>query len=93
MNRQPSKSAAAPSAAPDPIVKEFPALGKYRVRVVRVSVKGAAILDIREYATGPSFEGFTRRGVRLASIDDLRTLRDSLTEILDGNLLGTGGQA
>lgn len=47
----------------DEVVHEYPAVGKYRVRVLK---KGSGTcLDVREYVSSEKFEGFTRRGVRL----------------------------
>ncbi len=47
----------------DEVVHEYPALGKYRVRILK---KGrGTCLDVREFVTAEKFEGFTRRGVRL----------------------------
>ncbi len=71
-------------ARPDPvIVREFPTLGKYRIRVVKSSAgpRASTVLDVREYAKGPSFEGFTRRGIRLATLAEVRALRDTLEAI------------
>lgn len=63
------------------LVKEFPALGKYRVRVVKGTKPDAPrFLDIREYAKSAEFEGFTRRGVRIALPDQLEVLRRILDE-------------
>jgi hypothetical protein len=75
------------------VVREFPPLGsKYRVRLLRdPRRKGERpLLDIREYVSGGtgtgSFEGYTRRGITLASREDLDLLREILKEILDLNL-------
>lgn len=90
MKRHTPKSSAAPSAAPGPdrISKEFATVaGKYRVRVLTSAATGYPTLDIREYVKAATFEGFTRRGIRLATFDDVRTLRDALTAILDEQLL------
>lgn len=56
------------------VVREFPPLGKYRVRLIE-SKKGGRALDIREYLSSETFEGYTRRGVRLsdpALVEQLR---------------------
>jgi len=84
--------APAPRARPDPIViREFPALsdGRYRIRVVRSSANSRAsvILDLREFARGVSFEGYTRRGIRIASLADVRRLREALEVIERESLL------
>lgn len=72
----------------DEVLREFaPLSSKYRVRLIRTG-KGPnrrTVLDIREYVTG-SFEGFTRRGIKLASREDMDLLRDILKEVLDLNL-------
>jgi hypothetical protein len=60
----------------DEVVKEYPAAGKYRIRVLKIN--GATALDIREYVDGGSFQGFTRRGVRLTSAAELELLRGVL---------------
>ncbi|HKS15842.1 MAG TPA: hypothetical protein VJU16_00865, partial [Planctomycetota bacterium] len=61
---------------------EFPDIGKYKVRLVQKGVRDARlILDIREYANSPTFQGFTRRGVRLMVEDDLPKLRQVLDQI------------
>lgn len=65
---------------------EFPAVGKYRVRIVRdLESKAPPSLDIREYinpARGQTFSGFTRRGIRLATTKEIMELRDSLNVAL-----------
>ena len=68
------------------VVREFPPLGKYRVRLVRNSRDKVSkpVLDIREYVAAESFEGFTRRGIRLGDRAQMDLLRDILKEVLDG---------
>lgn len=62
---------------------EFPKVGKYRVRIVRnVEENGPATLDVREYISSREFEGFTRRGIRLATTKEVMELRDNLTAVL-----------
>lgn len=70
-------------ALKDQVLKEFPPLGKYRVRLLADPAKPGATptLDIREYVTSQSFEGFTRRGIRLSAKGDLDGLRDVLLEL------------
>jgi hypothetical protein len=73
----------------DEVVKEFPPVGKYRVRLLRgepgsVSEK---ILDIREYVSSQDFEGFTRRGIRLGARAQVEQLRDVLLELLEDQLI------
>jgi hypothetical protein len=48
----------------DTVIKAFPPIGKYRIRLLQ-DAKGNEALDIREYIEADSFEGFTRRGIRL----------------------------
>ena len=81
------------SVRPDPVVvREFPQIGKYRLRVVRSSAgpRASAVLDVREYATGASFEGFTRRGIRISTLAEARQLRDALNATIEGDLLPEG---
>lgn len=49
---------------PDNVIREFAQLGKYRIRVLELE-PGRRVLDIREYVENSTFEGFTKRGVRL----------------------------
>jgi len=71
------------------VVREFPPVGKYRVRVVRSSAspKATIILDIREYLKAESFEGFTRRGIRVASKEEAESLLQSLKELMEMGVL------
>ena len=50
------------------VTQEFPPVGKYRIRLMQ-STKDPEkhTLDIREYVSAETFEGFTRRGIRLDS--------------------------
>jgi len=65
----------------DEVLREFPPIGKYRVRHLRHTKTGAETLDIREYVSAETFEGFTRRGIRMDRAQaDL--LRDLLRDIL-----------
>ena len=72
-------------ALKDQVLKEFPAVGKYRIRLLVDPARPGAepTLDIREYVSSQTFEGFTRRGIRLSARADLDVLRDVLLEILD----------
>lgn len=67
------------------VLREFPPLGKYRIRLVRNPRKPGEMptLDIREYISAESFEGFTRRGIRIADRAQMDLLRDVLKEILE----------
>jgi hypothetical protein len=64
------------------VLREFPPVGKYRVRVLYHPKKVEKVLDIREFVSSPSFEGFTRRGIRLSDRAEIDLLRDVLTEVL-----------
>jgi len=74
---------AAPRPAPTQIVvRELPDIGKYKVRLVQKSARDPRlILDIREYANGPNYQGFTRRGVRLLVQDELPKLREAIDQV------------
>lgn len=67
------------------VVREFPPLGKYRVRLVRNPRRPGEgpTLDIREYVSSENFEGFTRRGIRVSERAQMDLLRDVLKEILE----------
>lgn len=71
----------------DTVLQEFPAIGRYRIRLIKPEVKEGPILDIREYVVGGSFEGFTRRGIRL-SVDQAGALAETLGIVKD--MLKTG---
>ena len=47
----------------DRVIKEFPAIGSLRVRLLET--RSGQELDVREYVSAVDFEGFTRRGIRL----------------------------
>jgi len=74
---------AAPRQAPTPIVvRDPPHIGKDKVRLVPKSARDPRlILDIREYANGPTYQGFTRRGVRLMVQDELPKLREAIDQV------------
>ena len=65
------------------VIRDFPDLGKIRVRLLRTqsASRTATWLDIREFENGPNYMGFTRRGVKLAKIEDVRLLREALETI------------
>jgi hypothetical protein len=69
------------------VIREFPPLGKYRVRVLENDKARQRVLDIREYISGESFEGFTRRGIRITDRAQIDLLRDALREILESMLI------
>ncbi len=71
----------------DEVLQEFPAVGKYRIRLVKRPKKDAAVLDIREYVSSESFEGFTRRGITILSKTQAETLLTVLGEVLKGEAL------
>jgi len=63
------------------VVREFPQIGKYRVRVLRKGERPPEI-DVREYLSASSFEGFTRRGICLRSRTEVEQLHSILRDIL-----------
>ena len=69
------------------VIREFPPIGsKYRVRILVNPKTHQRTLDVREYIVasgGSSFEGYTRRGIRLTDRAQLDLLRDILKEILE----------
>lgn len=76
----------------DEVLREFPPIGKYRVRLVASKRRGGeAVLDIREYVKGGDFEGFTRRGIRLSARAEMDLLRDVLKEVLEQAGLAKAG--
>ena len=72
-------------ATKEEVIREFTPLGKYRVRLVRNPKRPneAPILDIREYVSAETFEGFTRRGIRIGDRAQMDLLRDTLMQILE----------
>ena len=62
------------------VLKEFTRIGKYRIRLLDLG-KGRSVIDIREHVTSDSFEGFTRRGIRLATPQETLALTSILDEI------------
>lgn len=67
------------------VLREFNPLGKYRVRLLVDPGKAGArpTLDIREYVSTQTFEGFTRRGIRISAKAELDALREVLLEVLE----------
>lgn len=68
------------------VTQEYPAVGKHRVRVIRTST-GKHLLDVREYVATETFEGFTRRGVKLSSREELLALRDILSDVIERGVI------
>ena len=64
----------------DTVVREFSRIGKYRIRLLD-NGNGTKVLDCREYVTSEAFEGYTRRGIRLAIPQDTLALTSILDEI------------
>ena len=75
----------AQKASREEVLREFPPLGKYRVRLLTNSRKPSSdpVLDIREYVSADTFEGFTRRGIRISGRAHMDVLRDVLKEVLE----------
>jgi hypothetical protein len=69
-------------ARKEQVLREFPPLGKYRVRLLSGERAKQRVLDIREYVSGETFEGFTRRGIRLGDRAQIELLRDVFSELL-----------
>ena len=67
------------------VLKEFQPVGKYRIRLLADPARPGAepALDIREYVSSQTFEGFTRRGIRLTARADMDVLRETLLEVLE----------
>lgn len=72
------------------VLREFPPIGKYRIRLLSAPQHDVApVLDIREYVSAETFEGFTRRGIQL-SVVQILDLRDILKEVLERGSHGSG---
>jgi hypothetical protein len=82
----PAAGTASPRARQAPtqiVVREFPDIGKYKVRLVQKSARDPRlILDVREYANGPNYQGFTRRGVRLMLEGEAPRLREMIDQAI-----------
>ena len=64
------------------VLREFADIGKYKVRLIQKSTPDKRLLlDIREYANSPTFQGFTRRGVRFMVDEDLPKLLAILEQV------------
>jgi hypothetical protein len=64
----------------DKVLAEFPSIRKYRVRLIEGS--RGKVLDIREFVKTETFEGFTRRGVRLQYPTEAEALAKSVAAAL-----------
>lgn len=65
------------------VMQEYPPIGKYRVRLLHnTKHPEGRYIDIREYVSAEKFEGFTRRGIRISTVEQADILRDVLTEII-----------
>jgi hypothetical protein len=74
-------------ARKEEVLREFPPVGgKYRVRLLSDERASQKVLDIREYVSSETFEGFTRRGIRLGDRAQVELLRDVLSELLEDHL-------
>lgn len=70
------------NSAREEVIREFPPIGKYRIRLVAHPTTREKSLDLREFVSLDSFEGFTRRGIRLVDRAQVELLRDILSEVL-----------
>jgi len=71
----------------DNVIRELAPVSRYRVRVLEDDKSRKRVVDIREWILGDSFEGFTRRGIRLTDRAQVDLLRDALREILESMLI------
>ncbi len=70
------------------VIREWPPMGRYRIRLLAQPKTQTKTLDIREYVDSPNvFSGFTRRGIRLSDRAQVDLLRDILSEVLRELLL------
>lgn len=66
------------------VLREYPSIGKYRIRVLQNTQKQSPkVVDIREFVSTEKFEGFTRRGVRIGSKEELGYLVATLADLRD----------
>lgn len=67
------------------VVREYAPVGKYRVRLLRNPRKPESplVLDVREYVSAESFEGFTRRGVRIQDAGQIKEFIGTLQSVLE----------
>jgi hypothetical protein len=69
-------------------LREFPKLGRYRVRLVENSrAEGRPVMDVREYLETEGFTGFTRRGIRLYTRREAAELAETLKQVLEDEML------
>lgn len=68
-------------ASPEQVLCEYPAIGKYRIRVLRKGDRPPQ-LDLREYVSAEKFTGFTRRGVRFTGPAELGQLMTAVKDAL-----------
>lgn len=71
----------------DNVIREMPPVSRYRIRVLEDNKSRKRVVDIREWILGDSFEGYTRRGIRLTDRAQVDLLRDALREILESMLI------
>lgn len=69
------------------VLREYAPVGKYRIRLLQNPKTGKRALDIREYVSTGTFEGFTRRGVRIQEVAQADLLKEILAEVLDAGAL------
>jgi hypothetical protein len=62
------------------VIKEFAAIGKYRVRVVENDKTKVRKVDIREWAKTAKYDGPTKKGIRLTKAE-LQQLFRAMGEI------------
>lgn len=69
------------------VIREWPSVGKYRIRAIR-SVDGKMCsIDIREYVSNDEFEGFTRRGLRLVKLSEVKALIKALSYVVESGVI------
>lgn len=79
----------------DVVLREYPPVGKYRVRLLKPDTNSLPVVDIREYVMGEVFEGFTRRGIKLTAdlIPGLSVSLESIASMLLQQNMSKGGGA
>ena len=68
-------------------VREFPRVGRYRVRLRRSGRTGRTHLELREYLETSGFSGFTQRGVSVCTQRQAAELAETLKQVLEDELL------